>query len=218
MRAFYKVGKNQYPVSLTPAGAANALRYRDSIKILDTNHDVGIKKLEALASDQAAVDNELERNAQVQANRRRHSDKWRAKPASAGRVSLAAEEVREAVSGDVQQTAPVPETDAKGNRLDDDEANDDGCDVVVTRHPALLEYLREIGLAGIHTTVLSHASKEDVTGKRVCGVLPHSLSCLCKAFTEIPLAVPQELRGKELTIRQIKEIAGKPVTYVVRVI
>jgi len=86
-------------------------------------------------------------------------------------------------------------------------------DLVVTRHPGLVEYLIEIGLANQSTEVISHASPEAVTGKHVCGVLPHSLSCLCASFTEIPLNLPQHLRGVELPKHLIHEYAGIPVTY-----
>ena len=89
-------------------------------------------------------------------------------------------------------------------------------DLVVTRHPGLIEYLKEIGLATENTEVISHASTELVIGKNVCGVLPHSLSCLCKTFTEVPLSLPAELRGKELTIDDMRKYASAPVVYQVR--
>lgn len=91
-------------------------------------------------------------------------------------------------------------------------------DLVVTRHPGLVEYLRELGLATEEVIVISHATPENVAGKRVCGVLPHNLSCLCESFTEVPLTLPPELRGVELTLEQVRQYAGKPVTYTVRVI
>ncbi len=89
-------------------------------------------------------------------------------------------------------------------------------DLVITRHQGLVDYLLEEGLITPQTQVVAHATPELVRGKNVLGVLPHSLSCLCKSFTEIPLALPQELRGKELTREDIRKYAGKPATYVVR--
>ncbi len=89
-------------------------------------------------------------------------------------------------------------------------------DLVVTRHPGLVEYLREIGLADSDTEVVAHATPENVSGKHVCGVLPHSLSCLTASFTEVPLQLPAELRGKELTLGEVRQYAGAPVTYRVR--
>lgn len=86
-------------------------------------------------------------------------------------------------------------------------------DVVVTRHHGLIEYLLEIGMADSYTEVISHATAEAVAGKHVCGVLPHSLSCLTEYFTEVPLALPPELRGVELTLEQVRQYAGRPVTY-----
>ncbi|MFH1547120.1 MAG: CRISPR-associated protein Csx16 [bacterium] len=91
-------------------------------------------------------------------------------------------------------------------------------ELVVTRHPGLLDYLLEIGIATKNTIVISHATAETVIGKKVCGVLPHSLSCLCLSFTEIPLDLPLELRGKELTLEDMKKYASVPITYKVSVI
>ena len=88
--------------------------------------------------------------------------------------------------------------------------------LVVTRHPGLLTVLQEKGIAAPDTTVVAHAAPADVVGKRVCGVLPHSLSCLCESFTEVPLSLPPELRGKELSAEEIRRYAGEPVTYIVR--
>ena len=89
-------------------------------------------------------------------------------------------------------------------------------DLVVTRHSGLVDFLREIGLAADQVTVLKHATAKDVTGKHVCGVLPHSLSCLCETFTEIPLNLPVELRGVELNLEQVRQYAGETVTYQIR--
>ena len=91
-------------------------------------------------------------------------------------------------------------------------------DLIVTRHPGLVEYLCELGMVAKGVEIISHATAEAVAGKNVCGVLPHNLSCLCKTFTEVPLSLPPELRGVELTLEQVRLYAGKPVTYTVRVV
>lgn len=89
---------------------------------------------------------------------------------------------------------------------------------IITRHPGLVQYLQEIGLADSTTEVLSHATPDNVAGKHVCGVLPHSLSCLTASFTEVPLILPAELRGVELTLEQVRQYAKPAVTYKVGVI
>jgi putative CRISPR-associated protein (TIGR02620 family) len=91
-------------------------------------------------------------------------------------------------------------------------------DVIVTRHPGLINYLIELGLATTETKVIEHATPNDITNKHVCGVLPHSLSKLCTLFTEIPLNIPLELRGKELSTEQVRKYAGTPTTYSVKVV
>jgi hypothetical protein len=88
--------------------------------------------------------------------------------------------------------------------------------IVVTRHPALVEYLVEIGLIAAGTPVLGHATAADVAGKCVIGVLPHHLSSKAACVVEVPLDLPAELRGVELSLAQVRQFAGLPVTYVVR--
>lgn len=91
-------------------------------------------------------------------------------------------------------------------------------DLIVTRHPGLVDYLRELGMVDNGVEIIDHATPEAVTGRNVCGVLPHSLSCLTASFTEVPLRLTPELRGKELDLDTLREIAGEPVTYRVEVI
>ena len=85
--------------------------------------------------------------------------------------------------------------------------------LVVTRHQSLVDYLREQNVIDDSATVIAHATPENVTDKNVIGVLPHSLSCLTASFTEVPLDLPPELRGKELTLEQMRQYAKPPVTY-----
>lgn len=87
--------------------------------------------------------------------------------------------------------------------------------VVVTRHQALVEYLRELGLADDQTTILSHVTAEDVKGQDVIGVLPLSLASMTNTITEVPLKLTPEDRGQELSLERVREIAGTPQTYYV---
>ncbi len=91
-------------------------------------------------------------------------------------------------------------------------------DLIVTRHAGLVKYLIAEGIISAGVEVISHASPELVSGRNVCGVLPHSLSSLTASFTEVPLILPQELRGQELTESDVRKYAGIPVTYTVRVV
>lgn len=85
--------------------------------------------------------------------------------------------------------------------------------VVVTRHPGLVEYLREIGLVDEGAEVLTHASAEDVRGKRVIGVLPLHLAVEAESVTVVPLDLPPELRGVELSVEQVRQYAGPAREY-----
>lgn len=85
--------------------------------------------------------------------------------------------------------------------------------LVVTRHPALVQYLIEIGLVNSDVKVLTHAMGEDVLDRIVIGELPYQLAALAEAVVEVPLNLPSELQGKELTLEQVWAYAGSPTCY-----
>ena len=88
--------------------------------------------------------------------------------------------------------------------------------VVVTRHPALVQFLVEQGIVDKKTPTINHATVNDIEGKHVIGVLPMHMAALALTITEVPLNIPAELRGKELSLEQVEKFAGEPVTYSVR--
>ncbi len=88
--------------------------------------------------------------------------------------------------------------------------------VVVTRHPALVQFLVEQGIVDKKTPTINHATVNDIEGKHVIGVLPMHMAAMALTITEVPLNIPAELRGKELSLEEVKEFAGEPVKYSVR--
>lgn len=85
-------------------------------------------------------------------------------------------------------------------------------DLIITRHKALVDYLRQS--YGIEAEVLEHVEDPKVLDeKHVIGVLPLHLASRCASVTEIPLALTAEDRGRELGLARLREIAGKPATY-----
>lgn len=88
-------------------------------------------------------------------------------------------------------------------------------DLIVTRHPALKAYLIERGVADAATPVLPHASAEDVAGKAVAGVLPLHLAAECASLTTVELALPLEMRGKELSLEDMRRYCKGLRTFVV---
>ena len=86
--------------------------------------------------------------------------------------------------------------------------------IVVTRHESLIEYLKEIKvIQDGDFQLISHATLEDVEGKDIIGVLPISLASHANTITEIPLNVPMELRGQELSLDQVRKYAGEIAVY-----
>jgi collagenase-like PrtC family protease len=90
--------------------------------------------------------------------------------------------------------------------------------IVVTRHPALVQLLVERGIVPADVEVLTHVSSpEQIRGYHVIGVLPLHLAAVAAQVTEVPIAFPDaSLRGVELTIEQLREMAGAARSYVVR--
>ena len=88
--------------------------------------------------------------------------------------------------------------------------------VVVTRHPGLVEVLREQGLVEEGVRVVAHAQVEDVAGCHVFGVLPYSLAAESEKLTEVTLALPPEARGKELSADEVRQYMRGVSTYKVQ--
>lgn len=89
------------------------------------------------------------------------------------------------------------------------------------RRNLLIQYLTECGIILPSTTVIPHASEGDVPGKDVIivsGVLPLRLAALASTVTEVPLNLPAELRGVELTLEQVRQFAGTEKMYRVQVV
>jgi hypothetical protein len=87
---------------------------------------------------------------------------------------------------------------------------------VVTRHKALVEYLREVGAVSGSVDVLAHATADDLRGRDVFGVLPLHLAAACRTVTEVPLDIPATMRGVELTLEEVRQYAKPMRTFVVR--
>lgn len=83
--------------------------------------------------------------------------------------------------------------------------------VLVTRHEALVEYFKELGIK--FDKVVSHATEEDVRGNDVYGVLPLRLASFTNTVTSIDMNIPAEMRGKELSLEDIKKYLVDISTY-----
>lgn len=86
--------------------------------------------------------------------------------------------------------------------------------VLVTRHEALVEYFKELGIK--FDKVISHATEEDVRGNNVYGVLPLHLASLANTVTTIDMNLPAEMRGKELSLTDIETYFTGMSTYQVK--
>jgi hypothetical protein len=95
-------------------------------------------------------------------------------------------------------------------------------ELVVTRQPRLVDVLRERGIIDDTTPVLSHATRDEVRGKHVIGLLPNYLSSLAASITEIPMRLTNEdyiaMQRGELSPARARAVTGNPNTYkVVRI-
>lgn len=94
--------------------------------------------------------------------------------------------------------------------------------IVVTRHPALVEYLLEIGLirSGQYDVIEHVDDQHPVAGRHVIGVLPLHLAVQCLSVTEVPLVLTREdretMQRGDLTLQRLREVAQEPRTYSVQ--
>lgn len=86
--------------------------------------------------------------------------------------------------------------------------------LVVTRHKGLVQWLLSEGLIeeGKYT-LIEHATPDQVRGQPVIGVLPLSLACLTTQITEVVMELPIELRGKDLSLEDMKKYTRGINTY-----
>jgi hypothetical protein len=91
-------------------------------------------------------------------------------------------------------------------------------ELVVTRLPNIfVDILRERGVIDDTTPVLARASRGEVRGKHMLGLLPNYLSSLAASITEIPMRMSNEdyvaMQRGELTAERARAVIGNPVTY-----
>jgi len=77
--------------------------------------------------------------------------------------------------------------------------------VVVTRHQGLVDFLISEDKISEDDEVVEHASKEDVRGKNVIGVLPMYLAVEAHSITTVEINYPPEYRGEELNEEEVRE-------------
>ncbi len=97
-------------------------------------------------------------------------------------------------------------------------AQDADATIVVTRHPALVDYLRERGILQGECAVKAQVSPDDIRGCHVIGVLPLHLAALADRVTTVDLDIPIDLRGSELSLEQLRAFARAVTTYRVTVL
>jgi hypothetical protein len=88
--------------------------------------------------------------------------------------------------------------------------------IIVTRHKALANYMREAGICPPDAYEIPHAKPGDVQGRHVYGVLPLRLAALAVAVTEVPLHLEEQDTHQEISLERLRQIAGPPITYYVK--
>ena len=92
--------------------------------------------------------------------------------------------------------------------------------IVVSRHESFVEYLEEQGLIPEDAEVIDHVfDPQSIQGKHVVGMLPFNLAAEAQAITFVALDLSLEQRkreketGEELSLEEIRQIAGPPQHY-----
>lgn len=74
--------------------------------------------------------------------------------------------------------------------------------IIITRHKGIIEFLAQHNITG---EVITHVENiEQIAGKDVCGILPIVMAAHTNSITTIGFThLPEEMRGKELTLEQM---------------
>ena len=90
--------------------------------------------------------------------------------------------------------------------------------IIVTKHKAVEQYIREAGLCEEGAICYPSVSAEFVEGKHVIGTVPFHIAAAAEYFTEIKLTLRKHLFNTELTLDQLKAMVKEVRTYKVTII
>lgn len=90
--------------------------------------------------------------------------------------------------------------------------------LVVTRHGAFVEFLLNQGVVEPgNFEVVPHVVESEVADRVVVtSGIPLHLAAICKRVVTVPLHVPPEFRGKELSVEEVERFAQPVQSFVVR--
>ena len=89
--------------------------------------------------------------------------------------------------------------------------------LVISRHSAYVEYLQKNNLIPREHQLLEHIEDPEILKGRdvFTSGMPFHLASLCNSVTIVPLWIPQELRGKELSFEDVSKYASSSEKYFV---
>lgn len=85
--------------------------------------------------------------------------------------------------------------------------------IVVTRHAALIELLKEREMIDDSTEIVASCTPDQIRGRHVIGILPLHLAVFAESVTVVQIDAPPELRGRELDLEQTRKYAGPAQTF-----
>lgn len=84
------------------------------------------------------------------------------------------------------------------------QADIDALTVVVTRHPALVQFLRNRGMITEGNRIIEHATQSDIYGKTIIGNVSLGLAAMAREVITVDLGLTREQRGRELSLADIE--------------
>jgi len=79
--------------------------------------------------------------------------------------------------------------------------------VIVTRHPALVEYLKKHYKLKPDDVIRHVRGPDELKNSIVWGVLPLHLIPYCSEFYSVSVIIPYELRGRELSLKTLEDMS-----------
>lgn len=83
--------------------------------------------------------------------------------------------------------------------------------LIVSRHPAAVEFIRLTDPRFTHAPVVEHASASTLVGvKLVAGNLPVHLAAIADEYVSVVVPmIPEDMRGRDLSGREMAQLGAK---------
>ena len=88
--------------------------------------------------------------------------------------------------------------------------------IIISRHKGAINWLKKYHSEFNNVEYFTHVNKKDIKGNIVIGTLPINLAIFSKEYWHLSMDIPIEMRGKELSIKDMEEFNCKIEGFIIK--